>query len=283
MRPLLFASLLIAVAFSLVAVSSGLKAVPYGQVWSAETLFPSSTPTLLTATKLDEAPKHDETTQNPISHDTIEDNDGKTSPPNAAYGITSEQPFNMDDHFHNKDGDDWGAYVPIDWNNQISVVRRAVGLERRGVNRGILQMDYLKALEVCKNAGWYQNCLNEAKGDYKKVEYENGPTKAQNSAADIKNRWQSGVLTTWTPPCRAWPFCQRTWHPFANLRKQKLHKKGLETDEWPMASMKNPDFDATASTPQISLRCMTHDQNTAGSNQVMAFGRCWPDYRAGGK
>lgn len=107
--------------------------------------------------------------------------------------------------------------------------------------------------------------------------------KAQDKAADTKNRWQSGVLTEWTPPCRAWPFCQRVWHGFASLRKQPLHRKGLETDEWPMASMKNPGFDDTATIPQVSLRCMTHDQDTAGSNQVMAFRKCYKDYRAGGK
>ena len=69
-------------------------------------------------------------------------------------------------------GDDWGLYVPIDidWDGVKTVVRRAVGLERRGVNRGVVQMDCLKAPEVCKNVGWYQNCLNDAKGDYKKFE-----------------------------------------------------------------------------------------------------------------
>ena len=139
MRPLLFASLLVAAFFGLTAVSSGLKAassglkaIPYGEIWSAETLFASPTPSsspILTPTSTStpnmnlhtttasthyDFPKHDDATQDPVPPGTIKDDDGENTSSDVPRGTASRKPFNMDDHFHNKKGDDWGLYVPID-------------------------------------------------------------------------------------------------------------------------------------------------------------------------
>jgi hypothetical protein len=270
----------------LIAVSFGSIAVPFGNDLSADTLIPSPTPSTTSASTHYELPQRDAIIQD---HDPIEtaiddiDDIDEDSQPDPASFVKSAKRFKMDDHFHSKNGDDWGLYVPIDVGSETTVVRRSVGVEKRGTSKGTVQMDCLSAPEVCKNAGWYQNCLNGAKGDPSKVQYTNGPTQEENPSADKRNRFNSCVSTTFTTPCRTWPICQRTWHPKAALMALPLEPSGLQTDEWPMASMENEDFEPTSAIPQVSLRCMDHKENLHGSNQVMAFRRCWPDYQVGGK
>ena len=56
---------------------------------------------------------------------------------------------------------------------------------------------------------------------------------------------------------------------------------GLQTDEWPMATMNTGPFNKN---DPISLRCMTNDENVAGSREVMAFRRPeGKNYVSGGK
>ena len=265
--------------FLLAVVSCDIKAVPYGQVLSAETLFsssaPFSTPSSTVASIHYESPQHGEILQDTAIPETIDDIVNETTHQNYVKETRAERRFNMDDHFHNKNGDDWGLYVPIDLTSGITKVRRTAGfgLEKRGQNRGTVQMDCHQAPEVCKNAGWYQNCVHGAKLNYKNIEYENGPTQEEDPDASDINRFNSGVTTSWATPCKAWPFAQRFWHPIARLIGAPLSKEGLQTDEWPMASMKNEIFHPRVDT-QVSLRCMTNGENGAGSRQVMNFRRC---------
>lgn len=159
------------------------------------------------------------------------------------------------------------------------------GLGKTPGFRGVVQMDCKNSPEVCKNAGFYQNCLRGAKGDYTKVLYTNGPTedaKVDTPVAD-RSRFNSGVSASWSTPCRAWPFAQRFWHP-QETRQKPLPDTGLETDEWPMATMNTGSWSKNNINHPISLMCMTHEQNVAGSQEVMAFRRPeGPNYVGSGK
>lgn len=269
----------------LFAVSSGLKAVHFGETRSAETLIPSSSPfsSVVPSSYHPELIENDYMQPEDPLPESIEDHQSIIEQPELNDESLPRRGFKMNDHFHNKVGDDWGLYVPIDLKGEKTVVRRAVGLEKRGTPRGVLQFDCKLAPQVCKNAGFYQNCIRGAKGDYKKVTYTNGPTEDKRVVgtpqADI-NRFNSGVSTTWSTPCRAWPFAQRFWHP-QDLPKSPVPKNGLQTDEWPMAIMETGDF---GKVPVISLRCMTSTENSAGARQVTNFRRPSGDtYKAGGK
>lgn len=267
-----------------VAVSFGLTAVPYGQFWSAETLSSSSTPSTTPVSSHFEIPEYDEAMQEFQTLSTIDDDVEKTSEPDNVSEMASERPFKMDDHFHNKHGEDWGLYVPIDLSGESTTVRRAAGfgLEKRGADAGTMQMDCLETPEVCKNVGWFQNCLRDARGDHTKVVYINGPLELKVTPVADQNRIESGVKTSWGRPCKVWPFAQRFWHMHPNASSLS-QKYDLETDEWPMATMTTPAFVSGRSVPEVSLRCMTGVHNIRGSNQITTFRKCQKHYKAGGK
>jgi hypothetical protein len=272
----------------LIAVSLGkieLKAVPYGQISSAETLFQSSTPSTTPESTLYNSLQHDEISEDFTPLDSIDNDFDEPFGPDIGSEATSGGSFNMDDHFHNKDGDNWGSYVPIEVNDKSTTVRRAsgFGLEKRAFDAGVVQMDCLETPEVCKNAGWFQNCLRGAKGDHTKVTYENGPQEStkDHPVADA-NRLESGVLTHPTTPCRLWPLAQRFWHMHPNA-SQLVHEataklQTLQTDEWPMTIMKTNKLVFNSPIPEVSLRCMENGHNSRGAQQVLRFRRCQTVY-----
>jgi hypothetical protein len=211
---------------------------------------------------------HNDTKQENSPSKTFIDEDGTETQPRLDHHAEPNHGFDMDWHFHNKDGDDWGLYVPINLEDEKTVIRRAVGLEKRVQARGTLHMDCKNAPEVCKNAGHYQNCLRKAKGNYKSFFYTNSPLETDKNARGKtltpqanENRSNSEVSLSWSRPCRASPFAQKFWHPQdSNSLGPKLD---LETDEWPMATMRTGIWDQLPA--RVSLRCTTPAGNTAGS------------------
>lgn len=59
-------------------------------------------------------------------------------------------------------------------------------------------------------------------------------------------------------------------------------KMSIQTDEWPMRTMKTGPFNNQSPLIQVSLRCMDNKNNVAGSNQVMDFRRCRGPYKPKG-
>ena len=271
----------------LIAGFCGLAAVPYAKVWSTETLFPSSTPSTTSSTtpvpfyydwfqhgKI----KADTTPVQPIKDD-VDD----TLQPDAMNGTVSEQPINMDDNTKHSGDHPYGPYVPAGSTDEHTLVRRSNLLAKRGTYRGTIQMNCRKAPMVCKNAGYHQNCLRGARGNYKTVRYTNGPDEDKPFPEAKKNRYNSGVSTGWATPCNARPFSQisydRWWDDLNNPPYNE--NVGHQTDEWPMATMKTGPFNNQSPTSpfvQVSLRCMNNDNNNAESNQVMDFRRCRNGY-----
>jgi hypothetical protein len=143
--------LLIFLIFPIFAVSPGLQAVRFGESKSAETLFPlsSAVPTP------PDSFQHGQTKPDNFPLEPSLDGEAPIVQAEFDHDVPTERKFHMDDHFHNKDGDDWGLYVPIDLDKDTTVVRRAVGLEKRATYAGVVQMDCMIAREVCKNAGYY--------------------------------------------------------------------------------------------------------------------------------
>lgn len=158
----------------------------------------------------------------------------------------------------------------VDVTEDSTIVRRGSGLEKRGTFMRVVQIDCHQYPLMCKNVGWYQKCLRQAKGDYTKVTYTNGPEeKGRHKPIAEKKRLESGVTVSWATPCNARPFSQRTY--------------GLQADEWLMAMFENVDFDPQARIPQVSLRCMDGTSNGGGASQITNFRRCWGDYAESGK
>ena len=142
-----------------------------------------------------------------------------------------------------------------------------------GSMRGVMQLDCLTTPEGCQNACYYQNCVMGAKGDYTKVTY-------QKSDLDMEqyNRVQSGQGVSGAgTPCNTEPFAQKFWdtYPFntrSDSKKFKDTERFLEADEWPMASMYNPDFDPANGNAR-SLRCSSQRGNGQAGAQAKAFYR----------
>jgi len=273
----------------LCVATSGLKAVPFGETRSAKTLFPYPASSTIPSPYEPKLIEHDYTEpENPLPQ-SIEEDQTIIERLELSNESLTTRGFKLDNHFHDKNGDNWGSYVPVGLDDEKTQVRRAGpkgGLKQAPAYGGVIQMDCMKAPEVCKNAGFYQNCIRGAKGDYRKVLYTNGPLEdddpKKTPVADTA-RFNSGVSTSWSTPCRAWPFAQRFWHP-QETPQNPFPKSGLETDEWPMATMVTGPFGNNNPNHPISLRCMTHDKNTAGSREVMAFRRPEnPNYVGRGK
>lgn len=136
-----------------------------------------------------------------------------------------------------------------------------------------MQIDCHKAVEVCRNAGYYQNCLKGAAGNNQWVKYYNGGYDSQFA---VDNRLNSGLTTDLGTPCNAWPFAQRFWHP--QFAPGKPNVPELQTDEWPMATMYNEEFDEHARSPHVSLRCMKQNENGYGSTAWTNFRSCKGPY-----
>jgi hypothetical protein len=251
------------------AASSGLKAIQFGQTTSAETLFSSTSPVSPISTEIHSIHPNDGKVSGQLV-EIVDDIVEKLSDLDIEDRTTAEAHFNLADVYHGHKGKYWSNYVPVDVISDKTVVR-PLGLERRAKERGILQMNCMEAPDVCRNAGWFQNCLMGAKGDHTKVVYYNGPLGQKNAA---KNRYNSGVTVNWGRACRVWPFAQLFWHPqWDPNATPKQKSQGFQVDEWPMANFILPEFTPNSGSTETSLRCMWGDQNTAGSNQVMDFRR----------
>jgi hypothetical protein len=300
----------------LVAGFCGLVIVPCGKVWSTQTLFPSPTPSpvsilsgLSTPASFStssptsvsthyELAQHHGASQDLLPLQSADDDVDEIPQPDSLSKILPEHTFDNDNQSHDKSGNESDFDVSINQTEESTVGRRALGPKINGKFMGTVQIDCLQAPLVCQNAGWYQNCLNGARGNYKQILYESGPMESlrkvkKTSFAD-DNRYNSGVTTSFATPCNAAPFSQLFYdrlkggHPLTatntdkNTKKPKTVWVGLQTDEWPMASLWNPTFDPQASIPQVSLRCMDHVNNVVGGTFITTFRTCEGHYKPKG-
>jgi hypothetical protein len=255
----------------LIAGFCGLAAIPYAKVWSTETLFPSSTP-FATFSKTPvlffyEWFQHDEIKPDILPTQITSKDVDDTLQPQAVNWTVSEQPIDTEDDSKHSDRHLYGLYVPAGETDEHTLVRRSNVLVKRGVFRGTIQMDCRIAPMVCKNAGYYQNCLRGARGNYKLVTYTNGPNEDSPYPEVRKNRYNSGVSTGWATPCNARPFCQMSYDRWLDDLNNPVYNEevGLQRDEWPMAIMKTGRFNnqsPTSPLAQVSLRCMDNVNNT---------------------
>ena len=136
-----------------------------------------------------------------------------------------------------------------------------------------MQIDCFLAPDIFKNAGYYQNCIRNAQGNNLLVLYTDGD-RVKTTTDD--SRVQSGVTLQGPTPCNGWPFAQRFWHPQNN----GIQFPELQTDEWPMATFQNAQFNPNAAVPQVSLRCMPYYENNRGSQAWTQFRNCNGPYVA---
>ena len=104
----------------LFAVSSGLKAVQFGETRSAETLFPSSSltlplsPSIVPSLHDPELVGSNSTKPDDTVSESADDDETLMEQLEITDEGSSTRGINIDDHSHNKDSDDWGPYVPRD-------------------------------------------------------------------------------------------------------------------------------------------------------------------------
>lgn len=148
-----------------------------------------------------------------------------------------------------------------------------------GKHQGIMQMDCLVTPEACQNACYYQNCVKGAAGNIEHVTYQVGYEDKEVKDIKSRNRIHSGVTVGIGRPCRTGPFGQKFWdtYPF-NPDTWWPGDTFLQTDEWPMAAMYNPDFDKK-SAPN-SIRCSTGYDNGKGGAFLENFIRGHREYNA---
>ena len=258
-----------------VAALANLKAVTYGEISSAQTLFPAPEPTNIQGFVTDDSKNG----TNLVHVTWRSDLHDLSVPAELQDAICNDDP-----NFHeNLDINPAQPDHATSGNLTDDKLERRAFLQsnqppRVRAFRGTMQIDCYKAVEVCRNAGYYQNCLRGAAGNNQLVKYYNGPYTDQ--FAD-DNRLNSGVTTDWGTPCNAWPFAQRFWHP--QYPPKKKNKPPLNTDEWPMATMYNQEFDEHATTPHVSLRCMESNENQYGSTAWTNFRSCKGPYNTNPK
>lgn len=268
-RPTSMSRLLLLLAPLVVATS--LKAISYGETKSAQTLF-----SLPTSTNTDIF-QHAETTHSPLPGDDTANNISSLLRSSLLAGLDSSEETNVVDEGSagNKDGQLSTSDMLAKKNAPVQSFDRIEKRQQRSPNpmdAGTMQIDCLLAPDICKNAGYYQNCIRRAYGNNALVTCVNGP---YDKDVTNHNRVQSGVTLQGATPCNGWPWAQRFWHPqTAGLGEPPF----LQTDEWPMATFRNEDFDPTRADPQVSLRCMPRNENNAGSHAWTAFRRCQGPY-----
>jgi hypothetical protein len=158
----------------LAAVFCGLSVLPYGKVWSTEPLFPSSTQSSVStqsgfsvstpfsisyptsASTHYESAQHHETSQDLMPLRSIEDDDGKVGLSDTSNKIVPKQPLEIDEQFHDNDGNISDSDVSMNQTEESTMVRRAIRPKVNGLFMGVAQLNCLKTPLVCKNAGWYQ-------------------------------------------------------------------------------------------------------------------------------
>lgn len=256
-------------------VAESLKAISYGEVRSAQTLLPSSAsiqvfgsqdtnhdpllseiedPNDLSPLMLTDVSEHINVHENPDTAARAEFVDGNESEDDDFVGLVLDA------------SDKFNEETPLFGQNEVLEKR-----QRAPMYGGVMQIDCLHAPDICRNAGWYQNCLRGAHGNINAVTYWSGPYDETVARANRKN---SGVTISKTTPCKGWPFAQKFYHP----QTQGYEEPAIETDEWPMATFQNSPFNPAAPVPQVSLRCMTYTQNKAGAVAWTNFRRCEGPY-----
>jgi hypothetical protein len=185
----------------LIAGLCGIVFVPYDKIWSAETLSPSSAAStassIIPLSITYGLPQHNEIAPDNILPKTTNEN------------VDDVQPIDANDRSKNEDSASWGLHVPVGLTENSTLVRRTNVLVKHGVFRGTLQMDCKAAPMVCKNAAYFQNCLQRAGGNKQQVVYRNGSQEDTNDTPEAgRNRYNSGVSTGWATPCLARPFAQ---------------------------------------------------------------------------
>lgn len=244
-----------------------MKAVPYGETKSAQTLFkPVTSPTSITI----DVNEHFDNHRAPLLGDTSTLNlpERAEGEPSLAQELQLGKDFTALDmnHIDGIDGD-LEAASPVSENFTSDHEHGVLGKRQVGQYRGIMQIDCYLAPDICKNAGYYQNCMRGAQGNNLHVLYTDGD---RNIDTTRDSRVQAGVTLQGATPCNGWPFAQRFWHPQNN----GLELPELQTDEWPMATFQHNPFDPLSAVPQISLRCMPRYENNAGSQAWTQFRNC---------
>ncbi|GIZ46693.1 hypothetical protein CKM354_000981000 [Cercospora kikuchii] len=163
-----------------------------------------------------------------------------------------------------------GSYVPYEITEDMTLVRPYSGLVARApAYRGTCKWNCKSSPEACKNACYYQNCIMAGQKVYY---YEPAPKSA--------GRNQAGVSITMGTPCQTSPFGQKFWDSRENGSTTNLK---LQTDEWPMFSQQRANFDPTATTPQVALRCINNRDNSRGGNIIRYFREGSGDWNSGGR
>jgi hypothetical protein len=250
------------------AVATSLKAVPYGETKSAQTLFPPPT-----SSKINDI-QHINIHHKITTGDGAADSLSVLAGSGLAEAVDARDRLNMVDEANVEEEDrEFDDMFEEDEDEDED----GDGLEKRQARTtpmygGVIQIDCLLAPDICKNAGYYQNCIRQAYGNPSLVTYTNGP---YDDTVTRINRIRSGVTLQGATPCNGWPWAQRFWHS----QNAGLEDPPLQTDEWPMATIWNPPFLFTPPNPQVSLRCTTSAQNSAGSAAWLNFRRCRGPYQ----
>lgn len=255
-----------------IAAAASMKAIPYGDIKSAETLFQSSTPVSTNTFRLPDI--HHSILPEPtaMSNVSLLVQSETFGEPDKGLGLDAENIFVGKEMYE----DEHDSYLRDVHDQASAAAEESHSLHERQqrtipMDAGVMQIDCLQAPDICKNAGYYQNCIRRAYGNINLVTYSNGPYSERYAKG---NRKQSGATLSSgsSTPCNGWPFAQKFWHPQTGGSSQPA----LQTDEWPMASFTNNPFNPAA--PPISLRCMTSTQNSAGSTAWTNFRNCEGEY-----
>lgn len=120
-----------------------------------------------------------------------------------------------------------------------------------------------RAEGACNNACYAINCVNPAYSTFTFV----GPTATPaNRREATRNRQQSGANTgggTGKPACGAVPFSQKVRDPAVEERGFPVDAP-FDTDEWPMASSQQDDFEE--GVIRNALRCIPDGENRRKRN-----------------
>ena len=263
------------------AASSHLKAVPYGRISSAETLFPLPTPSTALTSVCEGRAFQSIAPDLPYSNGRHSDDRIHTVlwRPQPEMDRTlgsvvirrvdeseihsSEDSDSEDDDsaVHSGDDQDVSEFLPDpdDTDSEPLSNKKA----------GKFIMNCSQYPEACKNACYYHNCVKGVKGDVLK-EYRVGVRYQQTEQRKI-----SGVEVDEGRACSTGPFGQKFWDGYPGADDPAFK---METDEWPMASFLLDDEEADS----ISLRCIPRSHNGAAGLDWAAFLKGEQDYADGG-
>ena len=153
LKPTSMHMMLLLLSLSLLfAVSSGLKAVQFGETRSAETLFPSSSLTSPPSSSIvpslhdPELIEHNYTKPEDPFPDSIEDDQISIEQLELNDESSSSRGANMGDRFHNKDGNEWGPYIPIGVNDGQTHCSSRIA---HPTKQTLLHLPHARSLRIC--------------------------------------------------------------------------------------------------------------------------------------